>query len=574
MPLTTLMLLFFVCDMFNAMNNTACLELGEECSDNSMCCDRASCRHEYCQLPCSAFECRARCQHCLDQYLTCEEACSSCWNEQAYFCDIAYGYKSAKQCRKMQSSPWAFSNACFKPSGNICRDFKCLKKKLFKIKTSASSKWLGKKLEDEMRASFRKLIKNRKRFNSMTQTAVTLHCIRESSTFWEEFIEKRPFVLSVKNTRDVRCPWQDILHLFDAGLRQGPNVRFLDPRTSPGQIFTFMRDVSLLDNMRIDRSTGLDLLNRSTMVIHGSFAVNPGVSQLAIEISEAFHAPLVGINTYVTPQNLYQSAPLHTDKTDIFIVQSSGEKLWKVFAPNENEYLPIEDIGMHTRGKSGEILTLEEVGSELLNTKLKVGDILFLPRGFPHATSTFELKGKDPSVHHTVSLVASAKQLTYDKIARCVVGISVDRCSDTSVKPCELLTDMVLITRKSPLWRRHFGASIYSLMDSRWTHPIVNDIAELLRNIPNLDVNYKVLEVLQELVEELRLRLIKAEKDTTRYTASLSSEDSESEGDKVSLLPVMERFTRNTLDEYKVYPDKCEQFIVPTSISNPDKEEL
>ena len=67
--------------------------------------------------------------------------------------------------------------------------------------------------------------------------------------------------------------------------------------------------------------------------------------------------------------------------------QTEGAKEWRVYEPGSAEMsYPVRDLGMKQRGKNGDVLSRDDVGALLLKTTLRLGSILYLPRGFPHAT--------------------------------------------------------------------------------------------------------------------------------------------------------------------------------------------
>ena len=77
------------------------------------------------------------------------------------------------------------------------------------------------------------------------------------------------------------------------------------------------------------------------------------------------------------------SVPPHTDRQDVLILQSAGRKHWKVFAPPA-----VEEVDPLRRGKDGDVLDAAMLGEPLLEATLEPGDVLYVPLGFPHATST------------------------------------------------------------------------------------------------------------------------------------------------------------------------------------------
>ena len=94
--------------------------------------------------------------------------------------------------------------------------------------------------------------------------------------------------------------------------------------------------------------------------------------------------------------NLYVTAPdssgveLHYDDHDVFVIQISGKKHWKVYEKTK------EAINRPTCSKHLSSLELPEI----LNMSIDEGDVLYIPKGFSHVTSTSEL----PSIHVTIGV--------------------------------------------------------------------------------------------------------------------------------------------------------------------------
>ncbi|CAE7922083.1 unnamed protein product [Symbiodinium sp. KB8] len=106
--------------------------------------------------------------------------------------------------------------------------------------------------------------------------------------------------------------------------------------------------------------------------------------------------PSLYANCYVTPQES-QAAPPHADDRDVLVFQLEGTKHWKIYgeAPIYMPY-PSEQVG-----KNG-----LEVPPELLDSTpafeqtLKVGDVLYVPRGYVHEATT----QNEASLHLTVAV--------------------------------------------------------------------------------------------------------------------------------------------------------------------------
>lgn len=129
----------------------------------------------------------------------------------------------------------------------------------------------------------------------------------------------------------------------------------------------------------------------------------------------------VCLNLYVTKSNIFQSAPPHTDKQDVVVVQTQGRKRWRVYTPPDCECKMNADA--FCRGKGDDELTVDMLvveGSELLlDVTLEPGDILFVPVRFPHTTDTLNCyddeknsgrgdnngcKERKSSIHMTIGL--------------------------------------------------------------------------------------------------------------------------------------------------------------------------
>lgn len=118
---------------------------------------------------------------------------------------------------------------------------------------------------------------------------------------------------------------------------------------------------------------------------------------------------------YVTARGMRTSAPPHTDRQDVLVVQMEGAKRWRVFSPpTDGDVKP--DADPFARGKGTDSLPLHtllegtegRLGSELLMDVItREGDVLFIPAGFPHTTDTVEETDDadyDASIHLTFNI--------------------------------------------------------------------------------------------------------------------------------------------------------------------------
>ncbi|GFH08325.1 JmjC domain-containing protein [Haematococcus lacustris] len=98
---------------------------------------------------------------------------------------------------------------------------------------------------------------------------------------------------------------------------------------------------------------------------------------------------LVGCNAYLTPPGTQGLAP-HHDDVELWVCQTEGTKRWRVYAPLGGYPLP---------SQSSRNLRQEELGELLLDITMKVGDVLYLPRGTVHQAEAQE----QGSAHLTIS---------------------------------------------------------------------------------------------------------------------------------------------------------------------------
>lgn len=85
----------------------------------------------------------------------------------------------------------------------------------------------------------------------------------------------------------------------------------------------------------------------------------------------------VTANSYLTPAHS-QGFDLHYDNHCAIVLQLHGSKKWTIFAPVDE--LPVERC---TRP-----ILLQELDAPLMETRLCAGDVLYIPRGYPHSAAT------------------------------------------------------------------------------------------------------------------------------------------------------------------------------------------
>ncbi len=132
-------------------------------------------------------------------------------------------------------------------------------------------------------------------------------------------------------------------------------------------------------------------LEKGTVIFNTAGSHIPKLAGASLACTDASSLPCA-VNMYVTAAGKRTSAPPHTDRQDVIVVQTQGKKRWRIYTPPEPSLKPNAD--MYARGKGDDSLPLYslEEGSfgckKLLDVVLEAGDVLFIPAAFPHTTDT------------------------------------------------------------------------------------------------------------------------------------------------------------------------------------------
>ncbi|OEU17936.1 hypothetical protein FRACYDRAFT_183902 [Fragilariopsis cylindrus CCMP1102] len=174
-------------------------------------------------------------------------------------------------------------------------------------------------------------------------------------------------------------------------------------------------------------------LEKGTVIFNAFGAHVPKLAGPCLAVTDATDTPNA-VNLYVTSYGKKTSAPPHTDKQDVIVIQTNGCKRWRVYKPPSSTIKPMSDV--FARGKGIDNLPLHVLEEEennanggsddknlLLETELNPGDVLFIPAGFPHTTSTTGFNNEDDddndsdgdktSVHLTFNIDTRVWELDY-----------------------------------------------------------------------------------------------------------------------------------------------------------------
>jgi len=156
----------------------------------------------------------------------------------------------------------------------------------------------------------------------------------------------------------------------------------------------------------------------ATIVVARAHSRFASVNALARELSRCF-ATTVGANAYLTPPASL-GFPVHYDTHDVLIVQTEGEKRWRIWGAAI--VLPFEEE--HHAVPSGTIEALARVPPQI-DVVLRPGDSVYIPRGFLHAAQT----EASHSLHVSLGVVAQPRRdLMLREVQRLLDGCaSADR---------------------------------------------------------------------------------------------------------------------------------------------------
>lgn len=186
----------------------------------------------------------------------------------------------------------------------------------------------------------------------------------------------------------------DVDHLVTETLLRMPGFRLvrdgepLDPATYTSTI--------RIGGRPLERTVRPDLVlsafdGGATIVLQALHRQSGPVARLCRDLELALTHP-VQANAYVTPPTARGFA-VHHDTHDVFVIQTRGRKAWRVYRPL------IELAGPEQPWKEG----LGDPGSPVLEAELRPGDVLYIPRGFPHDAEA----RREVSIHVTVGITAT-----------------------------------------------------------------------------------------------------------------------------------------------------------------------
>lgn len=228
-----------------------------------------------------------------------------------------------------------------------------------------------------------------------------VHVTRGGSSLLHEFgaAGGYPTLLSSANLTVMSSYWQ-----FKVAVDHS-QARVLRPDT-------FSHDTSYADGSIMDAPVmRAALRNNRTIVLHNVELYWRPVGALSAALSRAFGV-YVQANVYYARTGLRHAVHAHQDAQSVFVVQCEGRKRWELFDPPQRWRLR-----QNQRGKAGDVIPPSELSAPLADVTLAPGDVLFVPRGVTHRTSTLvdeEAGGEEPgSLHVTIGIETDTDEFTW-----------------------------------------------------------------------------------------------------------------------------------------------------------------
>ena len=174
------------------------------------------------------------------------------------------------------------------------------------------------------------------------------------------------------------------------------------------------------------------LADGATLVLQGLHRTWPPLVDFGSQLADELGHP-VQINAYITPPQNRGFAP-HYDVHDVFVLQVSGRKRWRIHEPVVPDPLRQPELGEVAAPRSPRAAETEP----LIDTVLEPGDALYLPRGTIHAAEALG----ETSIHLTVGIHPVTRYTLRAAAARARPGRDrscARRCrwgSTSATRPC------------------------------------------------------------------------------------------------------------------------------------------
>ncbi|XP_047307810.1 uncharacterized protein LOC124911377 [Impatiens glandulifera] len=231
--------------------------------------------------------------------------------------------------------------------------------------------------------------------------------IKKTLAFDENFQDLSLFLQKLVSCPPITSDELDILgYLEEARCHLGlpisyqQDIRVLKTEHMKGEVHYFQEDSHILckhDILRCDRA----FEDGYTIALRGMEFRLKKIAEIVDGLASLFGQPSAGINMYITPPNS-QGLARHYDDHCVLVVQLYGVKKWTVYCKSGPDlprlYGSFNSLNvMEASNLSGDDTCLQYL--------LKEGDVLYIPRGFPHEAHTVvDNDMTRSSLHLTLSL--------------------------------------------------------------------------------------------------------------------------------------------------------------------------
>lgn len=213
--------------------------------------------------------------------------------------------------------------------------------------------------------------------------------------FIKNYWEKQPLIVTERKSDyfSKLLSVDDVDEFLASGGHRFPSIRIVKdgltvPTSNYAKNFTLGSDTV---TGYVDPDKAFEqYANGATIVLQGLQRHWQPLAELCRNLEYFFTQP-VQVNIYLTPKNA-QGFSAHFDTHDVFVLQLAGTKRWQIYKsvvelPHSSQSRKIEET---------------EIGEPLYDFDFKVGDLIYLPRGFGHAAQTSE----DFSLHATIGVLS------------------------------------------------------------------------------------------------------------------------------------------------------------------------
>ena len=150
----------------------------------------------------------------------------------------------------------------------------------------------------------------------------------------------------------------------------------------------------------------------ATIVLQGLHRTWPPIIDFTTRLVADLGHP-VQVNAYITPASSRGFDP-HYDVHDVFVLQISGEKRWRIHSPVHPDPLADQPWSQHSQAVAS-----EAKNAPVIDEVLRPGDALYLPRGWIHSAEALG----DTSVHLTIGMSAFTRA---DLVAQVIAKTRAD----------------------------------------------------------------------------------------------------------------------------------------------------